>query len=61
MVSEHGSAISKRYQICCALPAIRASQPQYGAIVFNDGGYREMVASHRQAFVLVCSSKRSAS
>jgi hypothetical protein len=25
MVSEHGSAISKRYQICCALPAVRAS------------------------------------
>src|SRR6266403_1043837 len=25
MVSEHGSAISKRYQICCVLPAVRAS------------------------------------
>jgi hypothetical protein len=32
---------------------------KYGAIVFNDEGYREIVASHRQAFVLVCSSDHS--
>jgi hypothetical protein len=37
------------------------AEVEYRTIVFDDGGYRKILASHRRTIVLVCNRKRCAS